>query len=161
MVLQPIGRRKFIALMGGAAVWPQIGRAQQASTPVIGFLSGRSLSSDAHLVTAFGEGLGESGYTDGQNVKIEYRWANEQFDRLVPMAADLLTQQVSVVFAVRSMFASRRCKASISSTPIVFATGGDLVELGVVGSVNRPGGNVTGVTVIASELLAQATGTAA
>src|SRR5262245_1213092 len=120
--------------------------------PVVGFLSGRSLKSDGHLVEAFRQGLNDAGYIDGQNVAIEYRWADGQFDRLLELATDLVRNNAVVLFAGAVDVKIKAIKAGISKIPIVFATGGDLVELGVVASVSRPGGNATGVTVIAAEL---------
>ena len=146
-------RRAFMTLVGGvAASVPFTARAQQPAMPVIGFLSGRSLKSDAHLVAAFRQGLNDAGYIDGQNVAIEYRWADDQFDRLLELATDLVRNNVAVLFAGAIDVQIKAIKNAISMTPIVFATGGDLVELGVVASMNRPGGNATGVTVIAAEL---------
>jgi putative ABC transport system substrate-binding protein len=146
-------RREFITLLGGAvAPWPLTVRAQQPSMPVVGFLSGRSLASDANLVAAFRQGLKETGYIEGQNVAIEFRWAEGQFDRLTALAADLVGRQVSVIFAGGSDVRIRSIKAAISSIPLVFATGSDPVELGLVASFNRPGGNVTAVTVISAAL---------
>jgi len=146
-------RREFIKTIGGgAAAWPILARAQQPTMPVIGFLSGRSLKSDGHLVDAFRQGLNDAGYIDGQNVAIEYRWADGQFDRLLELATDLVRNNAVVLFAGAVDVKIKAIKVAISKIPIVFATGGDLVELGVVASMNRPGGNVTGVTVRSGEL---------
>ena len=145
-------RRDFIKSIAGSAIaCPVASWAQQATMPVVGFLSGRSLNSDGHLVKAFREGLSEAGYNDGQNVSIEYRWADGQFDRLPELATDLVRHNASVLFAGAVDVKIKALKAGIP-IPIVFATGGDLVELGVVASMSRPGGNATGVTVIAAEL---------
>jgi len=147
-------RREFLGVLGGATVaWPLMARAQQPAMPVIGFLSGRSLASDAHLVTAFRQGLNETGYVEGRNVQIEFRWAEGQFDRLRVMAADLIDGQVAAIFAAGMDAAIRGVRTVITTTPTVFATGGDPVGLGLVASLNRPAGNATAVTVIAAELM--------
>jgi len=148
-----VRRRDFIKTIAGSAIaWPLAAGAQQPAMPVVGFLSGRSLKSDGHLVEAFRQGLNDAGYIDGQNVAIEYRWADGQFDRLLELATDLVRNNAVVLFAGAVDVKIKAIKAGISKIPIVFATGGDLVELGVVASVSRPGGNATGVTVIAAEL---------
>jgi putative ABC transport system substrate-binding protein len=139
-------RRNFLRVLGGAAVWPLTARAQQPEIPVIGFLSGRSLVSDAHLVAAFREGLSETGYVEGRNVKIEFRWAEGQFDRLRGMAADLVGRPVAAIFAGGMDFGVRAVRTIITKTPTVFATGSDPVAFGLVESFNRPGGNATAVT---------------
>jgi putative ABC transport system substrate-binding protein len=147
-------RRDFLGVISGAAVvLPLAARAQQPAMPVIGFLSGRSLASDAHLVTAFRRGLNETGYVEGRNVQIEFRWAEGQFDRLRVMAADLVDRQVAAIFAGGMDAAIRGVRTVITTTPTVFATGGDPVGLGLVASFNRPGGNATAVTVITAELM--------
>ena len=146
-----VRRREFIKTIAGSAVaWPLVARAQQPAMPVIGFLSGRSLRSDVHLVEAFRQGLNDVGY--GQNLAIEYRWADGQFDRLLELATDLVRNNAVVLFAGAVDVKIKEIKAAIFKIPIVFATGSDLVELGVVASMNRPGGNATGVTVRSGEL---------
>lgn len=148
-----IGRRQFIATVGGATfAWPLTAHAQQPAMPVIGFLSGRSLASDSHLVAGFRQGLNENGYVEGQNVTIEFRWAEGQFDRLAALAADLVGRQVSVIFAGGLDVQIRAVKAAISATPVVFATAGDPIKLGLVTSFSRPSGNATVVTVISAAL---------
>jgi putative ABC transport system substrate-binding protein len=145
-------RREFISLFGGAAAMPFAAHAQQLATPVIGFLSGRSLATDAHLVAAFRQGLSEAGYLEGRDVVIEYHWADGQVDRLLAMATDLVKRQVSVIFAGGMDVKLQAVKAAIPTIPIVFATGIDPVELGLVASMSLPGGNITAVTVLTTAL---------
>jgi putative ABC transport system substrate-binding protein len=147
-------RRNFISLLGGVAAWPLAAHGQQAGMPVVGFLSGRSAASDAHLVTAFRGGLNEAGYIEGQNVKIEFRWADGQVDRLPQLAADLVGRlQMAVIFAGAVDVQVRAVKTAVPTLPIIIATGGDPVELGLAVSLNRPGGNATGATVLSAALL--------
>jgi len=142
-------RREFITLLGGAAAeWPRAARAQQQSMPVIGFLNARSLRSDSRLVTAFHQGLGETGYVQGQNVAIEYRWAEGYNDRVPALAAELVRRQVAVIVATGGNIVALAAKAVTSTIPIVFTTGGDPVLMGLVTSLNRPGGNITGISAL-------------
>jgi putative ABC transport system substrate-binding protein len=151
-----VKRRSFITLIGGAATWPLAVRAQQPVMPIIGFLRVSSAEDSRHLVASFRQGLKETGFIEGQNVTIEYRWADGQNDRLPMLATDLVHRQAAVI--VGHNIAVQAAKRATTTTPIIFVVGTDPVRTGLVTSLNRPGGNVTGVTFTTVDLTAKRLG---
>ena len=146
-------RREFIALVAGsAATWPLAARAQQPTVPLVGFMSARSSGDTGHLVAAFRQGMNEGGFVEGRNVAVEYRWANGEYDRLPALAADLVNRNVAVLVAVGGDVSAFAAKRATSTIPIVFGSGSDPVATGLVASLNRPGGNVTGVNVLTDQM---------
>jgi len=147
-------RRHFITVLGCAAIWPFAVTAQQKPSRVIGFLGARALAESTHLLAAFKQGLSEAGYVEGQNVIIEYRWANGDYDRLPALAADLVSRKVDVIVA-QSNVSARAAQSATSTIPIVFTGGGDPVAAGLISSLSRPGGNLTGLSFLTVDLMAK------
>jgi ABC-type uncharacterized transport system substrate-binding protein len=146
-----VKRREFITLISGAAaIWPRLGRAQQPTMPLVGFLGPGSPESDAYRITAFKQGLKEAGFVDGQNVVIEYRWADSRYDQLQKLADELIQARVAVI-ATSGTPAALAAKAATTAIPIVFETAADPVQIGLVVSLSRPGGNLTGITQTSEE----------
>jgi putative tryptophan/tyrosine transport system substrate-binding protein len=151
-------RREFIALLGGATAWPIRGHAQQSAMPLVGALFAGSPEQQAAGVAAFRRGLNESGYVEGRNVTIEYRWANNSLDRLPELAGDLVQRGVTVLATPSDNIAALAAKAATATIPVVFGTAADPVQIGLVANFNRPGGNVTGITSMNTELSAKRVG---
>jgi putative tryptophan/tyrosine transport system substrate-binding protein len=152
-------RREFVCLIGGAAVaWPLAARAQQRGLPVIGLLSSRSAAADTHDIAVIRQALNEGGFVEGQNVVIDYRWADGQYDRLPTLATSLVRRQVAVIVTIGGEVSGLAAKAATATIPIVFVSGTDPVAIGLVTSLNRPGGNVTGSSALVSEQMAKRLG---
>src|SRR5215470_14717967 len=148
-----MNRRKFITLLGGAAAaWPLTSRAHRPAVPVVGFVGSESLDSYAERLRAFHQGLRETGFVEGRNVAVEYRWAEGEYGRFPALLADLVARKVAVIVAVAGTPPALAAKAATATIPIVFLTAGDPVATGLVSSLARPGGNITGVTSLAVEL---------
>jgi putative tryptophan/tyrosine transport system substrate-binding protein len=148
-------RREFITLIGGAAVWPLAARAQQRAAPVIGFLSGWFAGDSNEYLAYFRQGLAETGYIEGQNVTIEYRWAEGNYDKVPALVADLVRRQVTAIAIPNTTTSAVAAKAATQTIPIIFLIGSDPVKMGLVASLNRPGGNLTGINALQTALVAK------
>src|SRR5499433_124578 len=151
-------RREFITLLGGAAAWPVVARAQQRGLPVIGLLSSRSAATDTQSIAVFRQALNEGGFVEGQNVVIDYRWADGQYDRLPALATSLVRRQVDIIVTFGGEVSGLAAKAATATIPIVFASGTDPVAIGLVTNLHRPGGNITGISGLLSEQMAKRLG---
>jgi putative tryptophan/tyrosine transport system substrate-binding protein len=158
MKFDRLRRRDFITLLGGAAAWPLAARAQKAAAPVVGFLHVGSAEAFPWVVTAFRQGLKDAGFIEGQNVFIDFRWAEGKYDRLPALASELVRRDVAVIFAAGGSAPALAAKAATAQIPIVFSSGGDPVTGGLVASINRPGGTVTGVSLMFSDTVAKRLG---
>src|SRR6516164_4910160 len=155
MQFDQLKRREFITLVAGAATWPLAARAQQATMPVIGFLHLTSLETNRENLATFRQGLADTGYVEGKNVTIEYRWAQGRNDQLATLVAELVRQQVSVIAVLETTNGALAAKAATQTIPIVFMQGADPVQVGLVNSLNRPGGNLTGIGLLSAETAAK------